>query len=44
MVVDVAEDGILTVTTWGIPSYRQNTFPQDAIEVSPIFSFQIAPH
>jgi hypothetical protein len=41
MVVDVAEDGTLTVTTWGIPSYCQNTFPQDAIEATPILSFQI---
>ena len=43
MVIDVAEDGALTVTTWGIPSYRQNTFPQDAIEATPILGFQIAP-
>jgi alkaline phosphatase D len=43
MVVDVAEDGTLSVTTWGIPSYRQNTFPQDATEVSPILGFQVAP-
>jgi len=42
MVIDVAEDGALTVTTWGIPSYRQNTFPQDAIEATPILGFQIA--
>jgi phosphodiesterase/alkaline phosphatase D-like protein len=42
MVIDVAEDGTLTVTTWGIPSYRQNTFPQDAIAATPILSFQIA--
>jgi phosphodiesterase/alkaline phosphatase D-like protein len=42
MIVEVAEDATLTVTTWGIPSYRQNTFPQDAIEATPILSFQIA--
>jgi phosphodiesterase/alkaline phosphatase D-like protein len=44
MVVEVAEDGTLSVTTWGIPSYRQNIFPQDAIEATPILSFQIALH
>jgi hypothetical protein len=44
MVIDVTEDGTLRVTSWGIPSYRQNTFPQDAIEATPILSFQIAPH
>jgi phosphodiesterase/alkaline phosphatase D-like protein len=44
MVVDVAADGTLTVTTWGIPSYGQNIFPQDAIEATPILSFQIARH
>jgi len=42
-IVEVAEDGTLTVTNWGIPSYRQNTFPQDAIEATPILGFQIAP-
>ncbi len=44
MVIEVAEDATLRVTTWGIPSYRQNTFPQDAIQATPILSFQIAPH
>jgi hypothetical protein len=44
MVIEVAEDGTLTVTNWGIPSYRQNTFPQDAIEATPILGFQIALH
>jgi hypothetical protein len=43
-IVEVAEDATLTVTTWGIPSYRQNTFPQDAIEATPILGFQIALH
>jgi alkaline phosphatase D len=43
-IVDVAEDGTLTVTTWGTPSYQQNTFPQEAIGASPILSFQIALH
>jgi phosphodiesterase/alkaline phosphatase D-like protein len=41
-ILDVAEDGTLTVTTWAISSYQQNTFPQQAIEASPILSFQIA--
>ena len=40
-IVDVAEDSTLTATTWGIPFYQQNTFPQGVIEASPIFSFQI---
>ncbi len=40
-ILDVAADGVLTVTTWGIPSYRQDTFPRDAIEAIPIFSFRI---
>jgi hypothetical protein len=31
------------VTNWGIPSYRQNIFLQDAIEATPILGFQIAP-
>jgi hypothetical protein len=44
MIVEVAEDATLTVTTWGIPSYQQNTFPQDAIEATPILGFQIALH
>jgi len=43
-IVEVAEDGTLTVTNWGIPSYRQNTFPQDAIEATPILGFQITLH
>ena len=44
MIVEVAEDATLTVTAWGIPSYQQNTFPQDAIEATPILGFQIALH
>ena len=43
MIVEVAEDANLTVTAWGIPSYQQNTFPQDAIKATPILGFQIAP-
>jgi len=42
-VIDVAVDGTLTVTTWGIPSYRQNTFPQGPIAATPILGFQIGP-
>jgi alkaline phosphatase D len=41
-IVDVAVDSTLTVTTWGIPSYRQNAFPQGPIEATPILGFQIA--
>src|SRR5438132_13631529 len=36
VIVEVAEDATLTVTAWGIPSYQQNTFSQDAIEATPI--------
>jgi alkaline phosphatase D len=43
-IVEVAEDATLTVTNWGIPSYRQNTFPQEVIEATPILGFQIALH
>jgi phosphodiesterase/alkaline phosphatase D-like protein len=39
--LDIASDGLLTVDTWGIPSYQQNTFPQNAIDATRIFSFQI---
>ena len=39
--VEVAADGTLTVECWGIPSYRENTFPQDPIEASRVFAFQI---
>jgi len=44
VIVEVAEDAPLTVTAWGIPSYQQNTFPQDAIEATPILGFQITLH
>ena len=40
-ILNVAEDGALTVETWGIPSYQQNTFPQSTIDPTPVFSFQI---
>ncbi len=43
-IADVAQDGTLAVTIWGIPSYRQNTFPQDAVEATSILGFQIALH
>ena len=39
--LDIASDGLLTVDAWGIPSYQQNTFPQDAMTAARIFSFQI---
>jgi phosphodiesterase/alkaline phosphatase D-like protein len=39
--LDVASDGVLTVETWGIPSYQQNTFPQDTVDTTRLFSFQI---
>ena len=34
-------DSRLTVEAWGIPSYQQNTFPQDATDAVRLFSFQI---
>ena len=37
----MAADGTLTVETWGIPSYQQNTFPQSAVDPTLILSFQI---
>jgi phosphodiesterase/alkaline phosphatase D-like protein len=40
-VLNVAADGRLTVETWGIPSYQQNTYPQSVIDPSLILSFQI---
>jgi alkaline phosphatase D len=40
-VLTVAADGNLTVETWGIPSYPENTFPQSAAAPSLILSFQI---
>ena len=40
-ILNVAEDGELTVETWGIPSYQQNTFPQSTIDPTLVFSFQI---
>ncbi len=40
-VLNVAADGTLTVETWGISSYEQNTFPQSVIDPTLILSFQI---
>jgi hypothetical protein len=40
MIVEVAEDANLTVTA-GASSYQQNTFPQDAIEATPILGFRL---
>ena len=40
-VLTVAADGNLTVETWGIPSYPENTFPQSAAAPSLILGFQI---
>jgi hypothetical protein len=40
-VLTVAADGNLTVETWGIPSYPENTFPQSTAAPSLILSFQI---
>jgi alkaline phosphatase D len=37
----VAIDGSLTVDCWGVPSYQPNTFPQNPVKVTRIFSFQI---
>ena len=39
--LEVATDRSLTIECWGVPSYQQNTFPQDPVEVTKIFSFQI---
>ena len=41
LTLDVGADGSLTVDTWGIPSYQQNTFPQEAMDASLISSFEI---
>jgi len=41
IVLNVSADGRLTVETWGIPSYQQNTYPQSVIDPSLILSFQI---
>jgi hypothetical protein len=40
-VLTVATDGNLTIETWGIPSYPENTFPQSEAAPSPILGFQI---
>ena len=40
-VLTVAADGNLTVETWGIPSYPENTFPQSAAAAGRILGFQI---
>jgi alkaline phosphatase D len=40
-ILTVAADGGLTVETWGIPSYQENIFPQNAAEVALILRFQI---
>jgi len=40
-VLTVAADGGLTVETWGIPSYPENTFPQSSASPALILSFQI---
>jgi phosphodiesterase/alkaline phosphatase D-like protein len=40
-VLTLAADGNLTVETWGIPSYAENTFPQTAVAVTSILGFQI---
>ena len=40
-VLTVAAEGNLTVETWGIPSYPENTFPQSAAAPSLILSFHI---
>ena len=40
--LDVSADGSsLTINTWGIPSYQQNTFPQDNPTVSNVLGFTI---
>jgi hypothetical protein len=40
-VLTVAADGNLTVETWGIPSYPENTFPQSTAAPNLILAFQI---
>jgi len=41
-ILDVSADGSsLTVDVWGIPSYQQNTFPQDGPVISDILGFTI---
>ena len=40
-VLTVAADGGLTVETWGIPSYPENTFPQSSASPALILGFQI---
>jgi hypothetical protein len=40
-VLTAATDGNLTVETWGISSYPENTFPQSSAEPSVILGFQI---
>jgi len=41
-ILDVSADGSsLTVDVWGIPSYQQNTFPQDGPLVGDILGFTI---
>jgi len=41
-ILDVSADGSsLTVDIWGIPSYQQNTFPQDGPVVSDILGFTL---
>jgi alkaline phosphatase D len=40
-VLTVAADGNLTVETWGIPSYPENTFPQSPAAPILILGFQI---
>jgi hypothetical protein len=40
-ILTVAADGELTVETWGIPSYQENTFPQSTAAPTFILSFQI---
>ena len=40
-VLTVAAGGGLTVETWGIPSYAENTFPQSAAAPDLILGFQI---
>ena len=40
-ILTVAADGGLTIETWGIPSYQENIFPQNAAEAMLILRFQI---
>jgi alkaline phosphatase D len=42
-ILTVAANGDLTVETWGIPSYQQNTFPQNGAKATLILRFQIRP-